>query len=94
MATKAAVIAQAKKYAAAIEALDLGAPDFWDEDKCAALGYGKATAGVCLENIGLGATTENEVETDFGYLKLAGMERIPGILAEPYASWLMLFYLD
>ena len=94
---------QAQKFADAVNKLvgesvpGYDAAKVWDKAKCAELGYGNAEAGVVLEGTGLGAFDDVTIVWESGYGKampLKGMEKMKGVFAEPYASWLLLFYND
>jgi hypothetical protein len=90
-------VTQATKFAAAVNKLIPGMNvPVWDKARCKDRGYGSADAGVVLEETPFGAIDElmvegRDTETLF---TLEGMTRVPGLHAEPYASWLLLWYKD
>lgn len=87
---------QATRFAAAVNKLVGGEfAKVWNAGKCADKGYGAAKAGVVLEETGVGACNDTSVVLEHGYGReyaLPSMARVPGVFAEPYASWLLLFY--
>jgi hypothetical protein len=88
---------QALKFAKAVQALIPGmSVPVWDGKTCKEKGYGRAAAGVVLEETPFGAVNELVVEStdNYGEFPLSGMTRVRGVHAEPYASWLLLFYKD
>jgi hypothetical protein len=88
---------QAVQFADEVKKLipDLSVP-VWDAATCKAKGYGHAAAGVVLEETPFSAVDELTVESvdGYGYFKLPGLVRLKSYHAEPYASYLLLWYKD